>query len=65
MKFLSEAPITCVNNALAIVKSFLPSAKLEIFAQGMVADCTEEQFDRYLLEAQPVSEHIVQSVMQD
>jgi hypothetical protein len=65
MKFLSEAPVTCVNNALAIVKSFLPSAKLEIFAQGMAVDCTEEQFDRYLLEAQPVSEHIVQSVMQD
>jgi hypothetical protein len=65
MKFLSEAPVTCVNNALAIVKSFLPSAKLEIFAQGMAADCTEEQFNRYLLEAQSVSEHIVQSVMQD
>jgi hypothetical protein len=65
MKFLSEAPITCVNNALAIVKSFLLSTKLEIFAQGMAADCTEEQFDRYLLEAQPISEHIVQSVMQD
>jgi hypothetical protein len=65
MKFLSEAPVTCVNNALAIVKSFLPSAKLEIFTQGMAADCTEEQFDKYLLEAQPVSEHIVQSVMQD
>jgi hypothetical protein len=65
MKFLSEAPVTCVNNALAIVKSFLPSAKLEIFAQGMAADCTEEQFEGYLLEAQPVSEQIVQSVMQD
>jgi hypothetical protein len=63
MKFLSEAPVTCVNNALAIMKSFLPSVKLEIFAQGMAADCTEEQFDRYLLEAQPVSELIVQSVM--
>jgi hypothetical protein len=37
------------------VKSFLPSAKLEIFAQGMAADCTEEQFDRYLLEAELVS----------
>jgi hypothetical protein len=59
MRFLSEAPVTCVNNALAIVKSFLPSAKLEIFAQGMAADCTEEQFDKYLLETQPVSEHIV------
>jgi hypothetical protein len=65
IKFLSEAPVTCVNNALAIVKSFLPNAQLEIFAQGMEADCIEEQFDRYLLEAQPVSERIVQSVMQD
>jgi hypothetical protein len=64
-KFLSEAPVTYVNNALAIVKSFLPNARLEIFAQGMAADCTEDQFDKYLLEAQPVSERIVQSVMQD
>jgi hypothetical protein len=64
-KFLSEAPVTCVNNALAVVKSFLPNAQLEIFAQGMAADCTEDQFDGYLLEAQPVSERIVQSVMQD
>jgi hypothetical protein len=64
-KFLSEAPIICVNNTLVIVKSFLPNAQLEIFAQGMAVDCTEDQFDRYLLEAQPVSERIVQSVMQD
>jgi hypothetical protein len=65
MKLLSEAPVTCVNNTLAIVKYFLPGAKLEIFAQDMAADCTEEQFDRYLVEAQPVSEHIVQGVMHD
>jgi hypothetical protein len=65
IKFLSEAPVTCVNNTLAIVNSFLPSAQLEIFAQGMAADCTEDQFDIYVLEAQLVSERIVQSVMQD
>jgi hypothetical protein len=50
---------------LAIVKSFLPNAQLEIFAHGMAAECTEGQFDRYLLEAQPVSKRIVQSVVQD
>jgi hypothetical protein len=65
LKFLSKAPVACVSNALAIVKSFLPNAQLEIFAQGMVADYTEDQFDRYLLEAQPESERIVQSVVQD
>jgi hypothetical protein len=65
VKFLSEAPVVCVSHALAFVKSFLPEAQLEIFAQGMAADCTEDQFDQYLQEAQPVAEHIVQSALQD
>jgi hypothetical protein len=65
LKFLTKAPVACVGNALAIVKSFLLDTRLEIFAQGMAADCTEDQFDRYLQEAQPVSEQIVQSVLQD
>jgi hypothetical protein len=64
LKFLSEAPVACVSNTLALVKS-LPDAQLEIFAQRMTADCTEEQFDEYLREAQPVAEQIVQSVLQD
>jgi hypothetical protein len=54
-----------VSHALAFVKSFLPDTQLEIFAQGMAVDCTEEQFDEYLQEAQPVAEQIVQSVLQD
>jgi hypothetical protein len=65
LKFLTKAPVACVSNTLAIVKSFLPDARLEIFAHGMAADCTEVQFDQYLQEAQPVSEQIVQSVLQD
>jgi hypothetical protein len=48
LKFLSEAPVACVSNALAYVKSFLPNAQLDIFAQGMAADCTDERFDEYL-----------------
>jgi hypothetical protein len=63
LKFLTKAPVACVGNALAIVKSFLPDARLEIFAQGMAADCTEDQFDQYLQEVQPVSEQIVQSLL--
>jgi hypothetical protein len=41
LKFLSEAPVA-VSNTLAYVKSFLPSAQLDIFVQGMAADCTDE-----------------------
>jgi hypothetical protein len=64
LKFLSEAPIACVSNALAYVKSFVPNAQLGIFAQGMAADCTDERFEEYLREAQPVAEQIVHSVLQ-
>jgi hypothetical protein len=56
IKFLSEAPVACVSHALAFVKSFWPEAQLETFAQGVAAECTEEQFNKYLQEAQPVAE---------
>jgi hypothetical protein len=65
LKFLSEAPVACVSNALAYVKSFVPNAQLGIFAQGMAADCSDERFEEYLREAQPVAEQIVHSVLQD
>jgi hypothetical protein len=47
------------------VKSFWPEAQLETFAQGVAAECIEEQFNEYLQEAQPVAEQIVKSVLQD
>jgi hypothetical protein len=65
LKFFSEALVACVSNALAYVKSFLPNTQLDIFAQGMAVDCTDEQFDEYLREAQPVAERIVYNVLQD
>jgi hypothetical protein len=65
LKFLSKAPVACVSNALAYVKSFVPTAQLSIFAQGMAADCPDERFEEYLQEAQPVAEQIVHNVLQD
>jgi hypothetical protein len=65
VKFLTEAPIACVSHALAFVKSFWLEAQLEMFAQGVAAECTEEQFNEYLQEAQPVAEQVVKSVLQD
>jgi hypothetical protein len=54
--FLTETPAACVSHALAFVKSFWPEAQLETFAQGVAPECTEEQFNEYLQEAQPVAE---------
>jgi hypothetical protein len=51
VSFLTEAPAVCVSHALAFVKSFWPDAQLEMFAQGVAAECTEEQFNEYLQEA--------------
>jgi hypothetical protein len=65
VKFLSEAPVTCVSHALAFVKSFLLEAQLETFAQGVAAECTEDQFAEYLQEARPVAEQIVENVLQE
>jgi hypothetical protein len=47
------------------VKSFWPEAQLETFTQGVAAECTKEQFNEYLQEAQPVAEQIVKNVLQD
>jgi hypothetical protein len=65
IKLLTDAPAACVSHALAFVKSFWPEAPLGMFAQGVAAECTKEQFKKYLQEAQPVAEQIVQSVLQD
>jgi hypothetical protein len=65
VNFLTEASIACVSHALSFVKSFWPEARLEAFVQGVAAECSEEQFNEYLQEAQPVAEKIVKSVLQD
>jgi hypothetical protein len=65
VKFLSKDPVACVSHALAFVKSFWPEAQLETFAQGVVAECTENQFNEYLQEARPVAEQIVENVLQE
>jgi hypothetical protein len=65
VKFLSEAPVACVSHALAFIKSFVLEAQVETFAQGVAAECTEDQFTEYLREARPVEEQIVENVLQE
>jgi hypothetical protein len=65
VKFLTEAPVACVSHALAFLKSFWPEAQLEMFMQGVAVECTEDQFNEYLQEAQPIVEQIVKNILQD
>jgi hypothetical protein len=62
LTFITKASTTNVTHALGLVKSFLPKARLEVLAQGVAADCSEELFSEYLLEAKPVAEKIVESI---
>jgi hypothetical protein len=55
LSFIPEAPNTCVSHALSFVKSFWLEARLEVFAQGVAAECSEEKFSEYLLEARPLA----------
>jgi hypothetical protein len=65
VNFLAKAPVAYVSHALSFVKSFWSEARLEAFAQGVAVECSEEQFNEYLQEAQPVVEQIVKGVLQD
>jgi hypothetical protein len=47
LSFITEAPITSGSHALSFVKSFWPQARLEVFAQGVATECSEEQFSEY------------------
>jgi hypothetical protein len=65
VKSLSKASVACVSHALAFVKSFLPEAQLETFAQGVAAECTEDRCTEYLQEARPIAEQIVENILQE
>jgi hypothetical protein len=65
LSFITEASTTYVSNALGLVKSFWPKARLEVLAQGVAADCPEEKFSEYLLEARLVAKKIVESYCKD
>jgi hypothetical protein len=65
LSFVREAATTYVGHALGIVKSFWPKARLEVLAQGVDVGCSKENFNEYLLEARPIAEKIVGSIVQD
>jgi hypothetical protein len=65
LNFITESATSYVGHALGLVKSFWPKARLEVLAEGVAADCTDENFREYLLEVRPVAEKIVGDMVQD
>jgi hypothetical protein len=54
-----------VAHVLGLVNSFRPKANVKPLADGMAADCSEEQIRDYLKEVEPVAHRIVEGLEQD
>jgi hypothetical protein len=61
-EYLAEASRNCVAQALGLVKSYWPSAKISILGDGVCSKCDHDQFVKYVEEAEPVADQIVKLI---
>ena len=52
-----------LQQVLSFVKSFYPSAKLELVVDGMAANCSKEKFKTIMGEMAPIAEKIVEKIV--
>ena len=63
-KYLAEASRNCVAQALGLVKSYWPWAKIGVLGDGMCSTCDHDQFVKFVEEAEPVADQIVKLIDQ-
>lgn len=63
--YVSETTRSYVAHVLGLLKSFRPSVHVDVLADGMAMDCSEEKFKEYLQEVRPTTEKIVESLEQE
>ena len=51
-----------VSHVLGLVKSYWPHMILDLLGEGMKSDCSEEQFEEFLVEVSPIANRIVSSL---
>ena len=61
-EYLAEASRNCVAQALGLVKSYWPWAKIGILGYGMCSTCDHVQFAKFVEEAEPVADQIVKLI---
>ena len=62
--YLAKSFRNCVAQALGLVKSYWPSAKISLLGDGMCARCDHGQFVKYVEEAEPMADQIVKMIEQ-
>ena len=63
-KYLAEVSRNCVAQALGLVKSYWPWAKIGVLGDGMCSICDHDQFVKYVEEDEPVADQIVKLIEQ-
>ena len=51
-----------VGHVFGLVKSYWPTTRLDALGKGAKADCTDDQFRKYLAETSTVADQIVESL---
>jgi len=62
--YLAETSRNCVAQALGLVKSYWPLARIVVLGDGMCSKCDHDQFVKYVEEAEPVADQIVKLIEQ-
>ena len=63
-EYFAETSRNCVAQALGLVKSYWPAAKIVVLGDGMCSKCDDDQFVKYVEEAEPVADQIVKLIEQ-
>ena len=61
-EYLAETSRNCVAQALGLVKSYWPPAKISVLGNGRCSRCDHDQFVKYVEEAEPVADQIVKLI---
>ena len=57
--FFSDTSREYLAHALGVVKSFLLSANLSPFGDGVAVGCSEERFSDYVTEMKPIADKVI------
>ena len=63
-EYLAETSRNYVAQALGLVKSYWPSAKIAVLGDGMCSTCDHDRFINYVEEAEPVADQVVKLIEQ-
>ena len=61
-EYLAETSRNYVAQALGLVKSYWPSAKIAVLGDGMCSTCDHDRFVKYVEEAEHVADQIVKLI---